>query len=159
MGYSIYIGEAVPEGLSDYDEEDRPTEPRFEVHSVSQDDAPTFPQDEMTGKSNGRHPSYSAWCNFAKIVGLDAFFDKSTGVMREHPGCFYLTQEHADAVTMALEKFRRAKPNAVPRFSNTFSGGTATATDEDASLARLIWLEWWVRWAVKNCKRPAISNS
>jgi hypothetical protein len=29
----------------------------------------------------------------------------------------------------------------------------------DGNLARLRWLEWWVDWALKNCKLPAVGNT
>ena len=34
-------------------------------------DAPEFPGDEMTGKSNGRHPGYGQWREFCEQVGLE----------------------------------------------------------------------------------------
>ena len=39
--------------------------------------------------------------------------------------------------------------------------GTWGAPDEgkyDYQLARLLWLEWWVEWAIENAGRPAIEN-
>jgi hypothetical protein len=29
---------------------------------------------------------------------------------------------------------------------------------QDFHGARLVWLEWWVRWALDNCKVPVIYN-
>lgn len=172
MSYSIYIGEAVleEEDPSDYDGE---LVARYRVNGHEEADAPEFENDSMTGKSNNRHPGYGAWADFTESVGLhDLFFNKGTGLMREHPGCFVLTQEHADRISEALADYNKQYPSAKPGFAEPFMPMRAGPVSSDSRrmgapdrvvanyhMARLIWLDWWVRWALKNCKRPAIYNS
>ena len=110
MGYSIRIGNAKPEWSKD----DGELWARWSVDPKALDDAPTFPNDEMTGNGNCRSPSYSGWAYFCRDAGIyDLFLEKWEGLMSPHP----------------------------------------------STLARLIWLEFWMRWALKNCETPAIENS
>jgi hypothetical protein len=144
MGYDIYIGNAVCESERDGDE----LWSRWTVQGTTSDKAPVFEYDAMTGNGNSRHPSYSGWADFAEETGLtDFFFDKQEGMLREHPGCFIITEDHYNTVKKAL-MLRRGK------------GGKAGFGDgEDYNLARLMWMEFWMRWALDNCENPAIANS
>lgn len=144
MGYSIAIGNAVNKSYRDGDE----LVARWEVEGATSDKAPVFEEDDMTGNSNGRYPSYSGWGDFARETGLeDFFFHRQEGLMREQPGCFIITEDHYNTVKKAL-MLRRGK------------GGKAGFGDgEDYNLARLMWMEFWMRWALDNCENPAIANS
>jgi len=148
MSYDIYIGEAtfrIPEKseIKDYNQI------KVTVNSVYLDEAPVFDDDGMTSNGNSRHPGYSQWANFVDKVGLNDLFFGDGGLMSDHPGCSYITKEHVEQVKAALEKYKERFPDAKPGFLG----------NQDALLARLIWLEWWMGWAVKNCKVPAIFNS
>jgi hypothetical protein len=168
MGYDITIGEAVmdpPDIESDGDEEG--TWINVCAEGYRRDDAPEFPNDEMTGKGSSRHPSYTAWAEWCDAVGLrELFFGPSKdarycGLMGEHPGCSMLTKRHHAVIAAALDKYRTEHPTAVPGFARYVhkpSGSVLVDEHYDANLARLIWLEWWVRWALANCKVPAIYN-
>lgn len=170
MSYSIYIGQAViiKRNPKDYDGE---LKADFIVKSHEELGAPVFENDTMTGNSNSRHPGYGAWDDFATSTGLhDFFFDKEKGLMRQHPGCFKLTKKHAKIVSKALADYQAKYPKAQPGFAKQFMANsgivmsnsrTMGAPDETVAeyhLARLMWLNWWVQWAIKNCKRPAIYN-
>jgi hypothetical protein len=173
MSYSIYIGEAI---LQEYDPKDYDGEfaARYSVEGAEEEEAPEFENDTMTGKGNSRHPGYGAWDDFARSAGLHSFFfDKESGVMRKHPGCFALTKEHQKTVADALTAYQAKYPNTKPGFTSQFmpkpnsgiigsdsrSMGAPDEVVAEYHLARLIWLDWWIQWALKNCKRPAISNS
>ena len=149
MGYDITIGEARMQ-FPEASEAEEGVEPRIIAARTTHPDAPVFEGDGLTGNGNDRHPSYSGWSNFCGAAGLsDFFFDKSVGLMREHPGVAMLTQTHHARVLGALIGYRERNPGAVPGF-----GGSG-----DGTLARLVWLEWWVRWALANCKVPAMRNT
>jgi hypothetical protein len=144
MSYDIYIGNAEP-----YEEEEDYRD-QFTVNRVTLPEAPTFPGDGMTGNSNSRHPGYIGWGNFCNKTRLgNLFFDAKTGLMREHPGIVELQEEHAQAIEKVLAKWRENHSDAVPGFGSDLY---------DPILARLIWLDFWVKWALKNCERPAIHN-
>lgn len=101
MGYSIYIGEAKA-GIDFYEDE---VYVYPDVDIVKLDYAPSFPNDELTGNSNYRAPSYSAWSDFLRGAGLyDMFFDKSEGLMREHPGCFIINENHLKKIQGAVKR-------------------------------------------------------
>ena len=135
MSYDIYIGE--------YDDNEKC------VQSLDLSEAPAFDGDEMTGHGNHRHPGYGQWTDWARDVGLyPLFFDKTDGLMREHPGNQSLSEKHLDVAQSALRKWKRQHKDVVPGWGY----------GQDAMLARLVWLEWWMVWALKNCKRPTIYN-
>lgn len=149
MGWDIYIGEAVQ---VDNDEE--------EIHELqvlrwTERAAPTFPNDELTANSNHRAPSYTVWDTVMREVGLgELFFNSSTGLMRTDSICTPITAAHLHEVQAALLRWRERYPQALPRFGGWHSAGGAS--DEDAALARLVWLEWWMRWALEQCSNPAL---
>ena len=152
MGYDITIGNAVPKFIK----EDGELLAWWDVEGATSDQAPTFINDEMTGNSNSRSPSYCAWTDFTKDVGLHPmFYGEWDGLMRQHPGCFPITMVDLLVVQSALEK-RKAISTREPGFS-----GWNNDEDEekyDYNLARLMWLEFWMRWALENCETPAIQN-
>lgn len=147
MGYHIAIGNAVPEFSKDYGE----LYACWVVKGTSNEDAPNFPGDILTKNGNIRMPSYSGWSDFCEKVGLhELFFDKHEGLFQQHPGCIMITQEHYQTVADALEEYQKhaKRPPGFDDFGNY-----------DYNLARLMWLEYWVNWALENCETPAIYNS
>lgn len=151
MGYTIKIGNATPKFSKDFNE----LLARWEVEPAADSCAPVFVNDEMTGNSNARSPSYSGWANFCRAVGLhDFFFDDQDGLITQHPGCEMITQEHLEIVQTALIKYQ-ATTDKTPGFILWDDDDTGKF---DGNLARLIWLEWWMRWALANCETPAIEN-
>jgi len=151
MGYTFTIGNAVPH----HSTEDFPyLSARWEVEPMEHPDAPDLPND-FSGKHNERSPSYSVWSDFLKEVGLyDLLMSECGFPIGGHPGCSGLTREMADRISEARRKFEE-KAVLPPGFEPFDHTGPAKC---DYTLARLIWLDWWVRWAVDNCKTPAISN-
>lgn len=160
MSYSIYIGQAE---LRPADPEDG-DEGRIDVivESMSLDEAPEFPRDILTGKSNGRHPAYSGWANFIDEAGLkDMFRNQDTGLMRDHPGCFPLLPQHLIRVEAALEIWKtKARKDAIPGWDPKADPWKGDSADPryDGTWARLEWLRFWIDWALKNCSRPSIYN-
>lgn len=162
MGYDFRIGNAVPESSK----EDGLLRARWIVEPKKLDHAPTFPNDWMTGNGNSRSPGYSAWGGFCRETGLyDLFFSKSDGLCSNHPGCELLNSSHLATIRGALDSWK-AKATKPPGFAdlpkfNPASGAVETPDEGkyDHQLARLIWLEWWVAWALENCETPAIQNT
>jgi hypothetical protein len=150
MSYSIKIGNAVPFHSKDEDE----LYASWVVESATSDDAPTFINDQMTGNSNGRHPSYSGWSDFLKKTDLGDLFYKD--LMEQHPGCVQIKPEHYERVHSALEDYQKiaTKPPGFGDWMNNVDG-----SQYDPYLARLIWLDFWMKWALDNCETPAIQNT
>ena len=151
MSYAIYIGErtTIGPGHYNYDEE---TGERFAVEKISNINAPVFDCDEMTGNTNVRSPAYHVWSKFTKEAGLhDLFFNKVNGLMKDHPGIVSITHEHLAAITEALIK-RSTNNSKIPGFSETED------PRYDGTWARLIWLEWWMKYSLQTCKNPSIYN-
>lgn len=161
MGYDIFIGEMV-------EERDDDGKPETVVHKTRHPEAPVFVGDEMTGDGNARHPGYGQWTEWTRAVGLHAmFFDKQTGLMREHPGCQPFTEHHLMQVRAAIGRWKQthklpagwddppgkdAPQEEIDRYE------TEPCTQRDPMLARLVWLEWWMAYALANCKRPGLHN-
>lgn len=153
MGYTFKVGNAVPS----FDKSDFPyLSAEWEVESATHTDAPAFPGDDMTGKGNSRSPSYTVWADFCRATNLThVFFDDRGHLLASHPGCIGITAHDLQMVTASLEAYR-ATATLPPGFESDwlYEG----PPNFDYHLARLIWLEWWMRWAVENCETPAIQN-
>jgi hypothetical protein len=172
MGYTIIIGDACFEGDKD--------EAYLRVWATPQahTEAPTFPNDEMTGNGNSRSPSYTGWSNFCRDTGLYGMFfgldgrrdpymredpncHRGTPIMSDHPGYAPINTEDVLAVKQALDRHILKHSELTPGFRGWLE------RDEDAppnaqacaNRARLIWLHYWCDWAVKNCQWPVIANS
>jgi hypothetical protein len=156
MGYTITIGNAVPEHHKD----DFPIlSASWEVQGQVLENAPTFENDGMTGASNSRSPSYTDWADFCRATGLyELFFGKEgdEGLMAHHPDCKGITQYDVDIVTASLKKYQ-AKATLPAGFEK--HDYTGNEQNYDYHLARLIWLEFWMRWAIANCETPALENT
>jgi hypothetical protein len=165
MGYDLTIGEAYiekPDCKYDY-------KFRVGVNRFDCEDAPTFRGDSMTGKSSSRSPSYSTWSDFCKETGLyDMFFDKEKGLIAHHPGTFMLHPNHAYQITIALNLYKLQHPNAKPgwcdcpvcdKFIRDELRESIEHEELDNTLARLIWLDFWVKKAITTCKLPALRNT
>ncbi len=159
MSYDIYIGHAELE--SEWPGDYEPIA-NWTVSGHAEDDAPAFPFDIMSQRGNSRHPGYTQWGAFCDEAGLRAmFFDDETGLMRRHPGTFPLEPHHLATVRDRKARWMAAHPNAIPGFD--WSDPTPREKDDgvrgrDGILARLLWLEWWMDWALRTCERPAIHN-
>jgi len=167
MSYDIYIGEAALD-LPEHEEYADKYGTRLDgtrlgltVHRTEHPEAPTFPNDELTGNSNSRHPGYSQWSEFCRTAGLEKlFFAKVTGLMSQHPGTFRLTKAHQAQIRERLSVWRATRSgDDPPGFAEwSLDEEQSDATPCDPILARLIWLDWWVTYALANCKIPAIHN-
>ena len=154
MGYTITIGQAIftaPEHIGDPGD--------WSIDRIELDDAPHFPD---SGRSNCRSPSYGVWHGFARAAGLGHLFDTETRetveghICPSYPCVAPLTPEHVRIISEALAAFRAAHPDAQPRCSTSLFPPHDDVGPHDAHLMRLVWLEWWVRWAVEHCTHPAI---
>lgn len=152
MGYTFKIGEAVLTKL----EEDGEVFNVWDVADVELENAPNFPNDTLTGKSNSRHPSYTAWSDFCSKAGLyNVFYTVRGHLLHGHPGCMPITEELCEVITEALEKYKKTSTLPPGFEEECYYNGEP---NYDYHLARLIWLEWWVGWAFENCENPAICN-
>lgn len=153
MGYDFTIGNAIPVFPSaDHDGFG------WTVAEATHPDAPAIPHDAPWSiHGNRRSPSYTVWSDFATAVGLDDLFNgRHPPLIPSYPGVAPLTRAIADRFDAALVSYRARYPQAVPRFSASLLGDGNEIGEQDAHLARLIWLAWWTRWAVENCEHPAI---
>ena len=138
MGYSLIIGELEVDYINSEDDPYISLSAKGEKH----DDAPAF--GEPTDHTNQRWPSYRAWNDFAKEVGLtDLFYghNRDDILLQTHPGCVPLTESHRREINAAMSK--------------------ADLDDKDMFWynARLQWLHYWVNWALDNCEKPVFANS
>ena len=159
MSYDIIIGNATLE--SDWPGEDGVPSAKWVAEMHSEPNAPTFAHDDQTGNGNCRSPGYTQWADFCRTTALDGMFYGPEGVLRTHPGCVVLTPAMFARVGEALATWLAEHPRAVPGWDYNpvwHSEPDDGVRGRDPILARLIWLNWWMDWALTNCERPAISN-
>ncbi|MEO9521674.1 MAG: hypothetical protein ABJC88_16855 [Parasphingorhabdus sp.] len=161
MGYNITIGNAE---FQLYDDEFAPSLTVIAA-PMAHDKAPNFDGDPSEN-TNIRCPSYSVWSRMCREAGIHSLFygDSPCGtyyindpdhhrdkpILQDHPGFAVINQMDADYVGAALESFRLKHTGLEAGFN---------ITDEQANLARIEWLWFWMDWAVKNCERPIITNA
>jgi hypothetical protein len=161
VGYTFKIGNAVPE----FNKDDGVLSASWVVEPAQSDSAPTFPNDCMTGNGNSRSPSYSVWSDFCQATGIySVFYDRNGRLHAGHPGCVIISREQYERVSDARKNWQQ-KATLPPGFEGfpkydkeTDSYETPDAGKYDAYLARLMWLEFWMGWALENCETPAIEN-
>lgn len=120
----------------------------FGAEGVTSQDAPAF--GELTDYTNSRWPSYSAWSDFLREFGLwDVFYHHPGHLIGDHPGVRLVTPGLVAVVRKAKEDYTVANPDAVAGFGE----------GQDSKLPRIIWLEYWLEWALENCETPVIANS
>lgn len=154
MGYTIKIGNAVPF----FTKEDGELYACWRVESTTHDDAPTFICDGMTGNTNSRYPSYTVWGDFCRKTKLyDLFYEQYCGLFYKHPNCVMITEDDYNVIHKALEDYQKISTKP-PGFARCWADNVDDM-EYDPYLARLIWLDFWMRWALDNCETPAIFNS
>lgn len=141
MGYSIRIGEAT----INYDRDDQSV--GIGCEQVTHPDAPGFHSHD--DKSNSIAPSFSAWHELCHEAGITELFHEYGGPCREgfHRETSLLSGRAQPLLEGDLDYIRRARI----RREQTNSG-------DDSALSLLRWLEFWIEWALENCKIPIVWN-
>lgn len=158
MSWDILIGQAEIPSDKDYKRDSEVwagIEYRVEVRVMTHKDAPVFPNDPV-GNSNKRMPGYIPWVDSLNSSGLyDLFFDRDEGLMTSgRSSCHVIREQEYDKIVQAKKLWQDKYPEATPGFAK--DNQDKDYDMHDAILARLLWLEWWFRWALDNCSRPAI---
>lgn len=146
MGYSITIGELEIEKHEDDGLDCSCIS--FGAKGVRDDNAPAF--GEPTDFTNSRWPSYSAWSDCLRDLGLYDLFYCDGHLIGGHPGVRLVTANLVKEVNSRIDEFKRKNPKATPVYDGS---------DLNGSLCRGEWLVYWLNWAIKNCKNPVIANS
>lgn len=176
MGYTLKIGEAK----ISYDDDGV----RITCDLVRRNDAPAF--GEVTDYENQRWPSYTAWGEAMRALGLKEvmFHDRHAEeygfewegnyygpLIQSHPGAAPITQGHVDCVRAKIDAYKLLHPGHFAAFPPPREGAKPLAPgfyrDEDyvddprydTNLVRGEWLLYWLEWAVKNCAQPVFVNS
>lgn len=163
MGYTLTVGEAHIEVYDDYI--------CIAAEYATSDDAPTHCH--FTKNSNSRSPSYTAWSEFCKEAGITELFYgngwsreerryipnqefyRETIYFGDHPGAAVIIPQDLNYIRAARERREATNGGREPGFwdDNGVDNG------KDHVLARLLWLEFWIDWALKNCENPVIQNT
>lgn len=157
MGYSITIGELKIE-----------KEPEdgldcscigFSAKGERHDNAPAF--GEPTDFSNSRWPSYSVWSDNLKSAGLyDLFFDEGH-LIGGHPGIRLITAEFIAEFDKRKKAFEGKHPDVIATYGevkNCFEVDESNPSC-NSTYCRVVWLDYWLKWAFDNCETPVINNT
>lgn len=142
MSYDIYIGNAICE-------KDDGGNYRVVVERVTHPDAPDMGPDDMSGKTNGRHPGYGQMGEWAARVKLSPLWNE---LLRQHPGIVDLHPRHLRRLDGAIAFYRAAHPQARPPWES------GEGAESDLDLGHLLWYRFWFAWALKRCANPAVEN-
>ena len=90
---------------------------------------------------------------------------RDDALLRNHPGCVPLTERHRKEINEALANFKKVYPNAIATYGRPAPEGKMVGFWHDKEnpvengwLCRLVWLHYWVNWALDNCKQPVFAN-
>lgn len=153
MGYNLSIGNAKIEC------ESNDHYICISCDIVRVDDAPDY--GDVNGKMNIRWPSYSQWANFAQEVNLhEFFFNKDSGVMRNHPGEYFLTEDDYQVIKDAKVEYVNKYGTDLIDIENYIMSDVSEDVDIiKYNFIRLHWLEYWVRYALDHYEYPIFKNS
>lgn len=157
MGYTITIGELeVEKNPEDGLDSDCIS---FGAKGQNLDDAPAF--GEPTDYTNSRWPSYTSWSGALEDAGMYDLFFCEGHLIGGHPGIRLITKELVEAVAERKAEFERRHPNVKATYGNV-SGPFESDADnpgENGVYCRIVWLDYWLKWAYENCETPVIANS
>ena len=142
MGYNLTIGEAK---VLIQDEEILYISAKSERH----DEAPAF--DEPTDYTNERWPSYTAWSDFSRAVGLEDVFYEGGNIKGGHPGATPVTKEMQRRINFAIQRMEMQYKGIVAEYDEE--------KEHQGYYCRLQWLKYWVDWSLENCIHPVLANS
>lgn len=164
MGYCFTIGEAR------IDRDESCNHIGITVDEITSKDCPDFVD---SGRDSSRLPSYSAWADFCRDMGLyDLFLNRDSGeaIIQNHPGNYLLTEETFFQFKAAYDRHKEKHPRASAVTKdrlplNYKEMGWLERMDFDQTFApadwamtRLEWLVFWTRYALDNCENPTFSN-
>lgn len=154
MSYNIHIGELELE-----------TDPKssfinLNVKGADHENAPD--NGDLSGKSSSRYPGYGQMSDFCEKAGPEIkslFYDEEEGFLRPHPGIKRILPKHLETIAKAI-KDRNSTPEECYKLAKKIKDtGDENITDEEGVLFRLGWYYFWMKWALENCRVPAIRNS
>jgi hypothetical protein len=146
MGYSIVIGEA--EVVTDPDE-------YFAEYQVKEilpyDIATIHPNslDKVYAKGNKMYIGYILYHAWLKEVGLEGVLS-SKDLEEEAKALIKITPMMLILVRVRIKKHKEEYPESLPILNE--KGLTSNGI-----LARLVWFEYWMDWALRNSDLPTIS--
>ena len=118
-----------------------------DLETVEQSDAPDLPN-SWHGRTNVHTIRYGQLDAWVGRVGLADLLAHDGDLLQDgHPGWVMLRPAHLLRVQQAL---RSAQARA------TLPAGYGEGHDSD--LARLVWLEWWIRYGLATWKQPMFAN-
>ena len=147
MGYSITIGELRIDTYPENGVDDECI--GFSAKGVAIEGSPAY--GEPTDGTNQRWPSYTSWFNAIEGAGLEDVFFYNGHLIGGHPGVRLVTKELLERISKAKADLESAHPS--------IKATMQPYTDINGTYCRIIWLEYWCKWALENCKFPVIANS
>lgn len=157
MGYNITIGELEISKEPD-DGLDCPCL-YFHAKGTRRDDAPAF--GEPTDYTNQRWPGYDSWSDVLSHADMYDLFFEDGRLIGGHPGVRLVTPELVTVVGVRKADFERRYPHVVATYGDPPSHMEEDPSNppENETYCRVVWLDYWLRWALENCETPVIANT
>lgn len=160
MGYSFTIGD-LKKVVEKYEEDGVIEEyENWSAETIELENAPAF--GEPTDRTNERWPSYSAWSEFAEFTNIyDLIYSDTGHLIGSHPGYLELTDDFQKNLKKRKKEFEEKYPKVEATYGNKTSIFEADPNNppENYFYCRLVWLDFWVDYALENCETPAIVNT
>ena len=118
-----------------------------------------------TGLSVGNFAYWqlNEWLGFVEHFNMtELFYAKGTGLFCENMS--RIAAKHAIEFEQKLAQYRAAHPDAIAKKCKCIEciGRNPKNAEHDSTadgtLATLVWLAYWTRWAISRCRTPAISQ-
>ncbi len=158
MGYSIVIGELEVEKHEDDGVDTSCIS--FTARGEHHKEAPAF--GEPTDYGNSRWPSYGVWRNVLSDAGMEDLFFCDGHLIGGHPGIRLITKDLYKEFSKRKQKFERLHPGVRATYGNVENPLIDRDQDNpscNSTYCRIVWLDYWMDWALKNCETPVIANS
>ena len=138
MSVSVMIGEVVPSRETD-------ACGSLEIQAALVEAAPNFPGQHQAGRNLVAMSTvgFAALCKSRTVADLLGAEVSSGALPADGSNLIELKVEHLAKVRTAVR-------------CNPTQGAPGFAQGYDATMARLLLLEFWIAWALGTCKRPAM---
>lgn len=132
-------------------------EHKWSAETIKLENAPAF--GEYGDYTNERYTHNSLWLKFSEFVNIkDMFYNENEKLVGKEIGYLKLTHSFLEELRKRIKVFKGKYPDAEATYgdNNLRSLNDFSTPVENLFLCRLVWLEFWINYAIENSENPAI---